>query len=257
MEVLARFLAALDDAGMDGAYWAAGEWWGDYALSVQPRDNFTVDRPQLATLLAHSGTRFLTAVSAATGEVRTLAPDSLASAYGVFAPLDRVQIRDSAGAILEGALLYSSGLQVNFVVPAVTAPGRAAVLLRSGDGLIAAGDVRIDSVAPALFSAAQVVRVAADGVQAIEPVTLPTAIERRGASERLFLVLYGSGFRNGPDTSVRIGGRVVPVGYAGPQPQYAGLDQANVELPGDLAGDLALVLSAGGRNSNALKLVLR
>lgn len=55
--VLERFLRDLDAVKMDGCYWAAGEWWGNYALSVQPQDNFTTDRPQLATLLRHRGAR--------------------------------------------------------------------------------------------------------------------------------------------------------------------------------------------------------
>jgi len=53
--VLERFLDDLDDAKMDGCCWAAGEWWGDYKLSVQPENNFSVDRPQLAILRRHLG----------------------------------------------------------------------------------------------------------------------------------------------------------------------------------------------------------
>ncbi|HWQ53901.1 MAG TPA: cellulase family glycosylhydrolase [Bryobacteraceae bacterium] len=51
--VLDLFLSALDDAGFDGTYWAAGEWWGAYPLSVQPAGGF--DRPQMAVLEAHLG----------------------------------------------------------------------------------------------------------------------------------------------------------------------------------------------------------
>jgi endoglucanase len=49
-KMLARFLRALDDAGMDGCYWAAGEWWGDYPLSLQPRRDFQQDAPQLRSV---------------------------------------------------------------------------------------------------------------------------------------------------------------------------------------------------------------
>jgi endoglucanase len=49
-KVLARFLRALDDAGMDSCYWAAGEWWGDYPLSIQPRRDFEQAAPQLRIL---------------------------------------------------------------------------------------------------------------------------------------------------------------------------------------------------------------
>ena len=36
--VLRRFLATLNDHGIPACCWAAGEWWGDYRLSVQPTD---------------------------------------------------------------------------------------------------------------------------------------------------------------------------------------------------------------------------
>jgi endoglucanase len=41
--VMRSFLAALDRAGMEGCYWAAGEWWGANPLSIQP--NGTEQRP--------------------------------------------------------------------------------------------------------------------------------------------------------------------------------------------------------------------
>jgi aryl-phospho-beta-D-glucosidase BglC (GH1 family) len=46
-----NLLTELDAAGFDSTYWAAGEWWGDYPLSVQPTEDFAVDRPQLSELL--------------------------------------------------------------------------------------------------------------------------------------------------------------------------------------------------------------
>ncbi|HEY3835237.1 MAG TPA: cellulase family glycosylhydrolase, partial [Bryobacteraceae bacterium] len=55
LSVLEDFLNALDQSGFDGTYWAAGEWWGEYPLSVQPTANFTTDRAQMAVLLAHLG----------------------------------------------------------------------------------------------------------------------------------------------------------------------------------------------------------
>jgi endoglucanase len=49
-KVLARFLRALDSAGMASCYWAAGERWGNYPLSIQPRRNFQKAAPQLHVL---------------------------------------------------------------------------------------------------------------------------------------------------------------------------------------------------------------
>ena len=59
LTVLNNFLAALDQAGMPGTYWAAGELWATAPtctcslLSVQPSNDFTTDAEQLPTLLGH------------------------------------------------------------------------------------------------------------------------------------------------------------------------------------------------------------
>jgi uncharacterized protein (TIGR03437 family) len=56
----------------------------------------------------------------------------------------------------------------------------------------------------------------------------------------VFLTLYGTGIRNhgnsSDDVLVTINGVSVPVFYAGPQNQYAGLDQINVPLLLSLRG---------------------
>ena len=46
----------LQENGVNGTYWSAGPRWGDYKLAVQPTDNYTVDRPQLETLLKYKTT---------------------------------------------------------------------------------------------------------------------------------------------------------------------------------------------------------
>ena len=38
-KVTLGFLKACQEAQVGVCYWAAGEWWGDYPLSIQPRDN--------------------------------------------------------------------------------------------------------------------------------------------------------------------------------------------------------------------------
>lgn len=48
---LAKFQAAMHRAGIVGCYWAGGEWWGNYALSVQPTANFTEDARVLSVLM--------------------------------------------------------------------------------------------------------------------------------------------------------------------------------------------------------------
>lgn len=41
LPMLERMQAAMREAGMEGAYWGGGEWWGAHRLSIQPTDGFT------------------------------------------------------------------------------------------------------------------------------------------------------------------------------------------------------------------------
>ena len=50
LNVLDNFMQALDKADMGSAYWAAGIRWGDYALAIQPRNNYTDHALQMAIL---------------------------------------------------------------------------------------------------------------------------------------------------------------------------------------------------------------
>jgi len=44
--VLSATLAAVRQADMSACYWAAGEWWNDYPLSIQPRNELRDPAPQ-------------------------------------------------------------------------------------------------------------------------------------------------------------------------------------------------------------------
>jgi endoglucanase len=51
LKVHAPFLAQLDRAGVEGCWWAAGEWWPpDYKLSLQPREQLQKAAPQMEGL---------------------------------------------------------------------------------------------------------------------------------------------------------------------------------------------------------------
>jgi uncharacterized protein (TIGR03437 family) len=290
--VLENFLAALDAAGMDGAYWAAGEWWGSYPLSVQPEGNFTLDRPQMPILTAHAGGGFLTAYSAASASVQRASGSSLVTIYGsgftdqtastpgAAYPLSlggvTVQVTDTSGAVAPSGLLYVSPAQVNLQMPERLAPGRAKIAVFHAGTEVAAGAVQIAVPAPALFTAnsagsglaaAQIVRVRADDTQTWEPVVRFDAdqnsytavpIDFGLTSDRLFLVLYGTGVQ-GRNAAVQIGAIAAPVHYAGPQLQYAGVDQINVELPRVLAGagQVSVKLVLDGVAANPVTIVFR
>jgi uncharacterized protein (TIGR03437 family) len=153
-----------------------------------------------------------------------------------------VRVRDSAGSERAAPLLFVAPRQVNYVIPAGTAPGTATVTISSVDGTVSTGKLAVRTVAPQLFTvdslpAGVLVRVR-DGVQTIEPLfeTTPTGIRARPIdmgpeTDQLFLSLFGTGLRFATDVSVEIGGVKGAVVYSGPQNEFAGLDQVNVLLP--------------------------
>jgi endoglucanase len=293
MTVLDNFLVALDAAGLDGSYWAAGEWWGAYPLSVQPQNNFTTDRPQLGVLSGHLAPASFTTVSAASSTGFAFAPDSLVSGYGAGLALDsqpasvlplptslggvQVELTDAAGAQVLAPLVYVSPGQVNYVVPANVALGKLDVAVLNSGSVVSRGTLELDKVAPAIFSAnsdgrgiaaAQVLRVRADGTQVYEQVAQFDAVQGRyvaapidfGAStDRLFLLLYGTGFRNANVTGLQLGAVNLALSYAGKQPQFSGLDQLNAELPRSLAaaGEVVVKFQADGKAANQVTLTFR
>jgi endoglucanase len=279
--VLDNFFAALDAAGMDGAYWAAGEWWGNYALSVQPAAIFTVDRPQMSTLLAHAGGGYLTALSAASASVARAAPGSLVSIYGVEFTVQTaqatatpwpvaladitVQVTDASGATASAGLLYVSPGQINLQMPALAATGRATITVLRGSSRVASGTIQLTATAPAIFTAngagygaaaAQVIRLKGDGSIVYESAAAP--IDFGPESDRLFLALYGTGVRCN-SVSLSLAALQVPVQSAGAQGQFPGLDQINVGLPRSLAGqgETGVALTCDGIRANGVTVTFR
>jgi uncharacterized protein (TIGR03437 family) len=218
----------------------------------------------------------LTAVSAASFQGGTLAPEQLAAAFGAglssatllartiplpFVLNDLVlRVRDSAGVERLAPLLFVSPLQINFQVPAGTANGTALLSLTSvsnRDNLLASGSVNIGALAPGVFTAdgsgtglaqAQVLRIAANGALSYEPVFRYDAAARRfmavpisfgAATDQLFLICFGTGVRgraNLADVTATIADVPVTVLFAGAQGSLVGVDQINLALPRTLAG---------------------
>ena len=138
----------------------------------------------------------------------------------------------------------------------------------NGAGGVVPIQVTIGSVAPGLFTAAangkglaaaQIIRVHADGTQTVENVsTAPIDI----GSDSLYLVLYATGIRNrsaAGNVTCTINGLNLPVSYAGAQPQFPGLDQADVLLPATLkaAGQVNVALMVDGQVSNTVSLTFQ
>lgn len=178
----------------------------------------------------------------------------------------QIAIVDSQGVRRRAGLIYVSPRQINWVAPAGLAAGEAALTVESeSGGLRAIGTLRVQPVAPALFTAdgsgsgrpaALATRIGADGSRTVSLAADP--IDAAGAQD-VFLELFGTGIRGAADrVEVRVGGVRAEVLYAGPQAEFAGLDQVNTRLPKPLpSGDITLELTADGIKANAVTLTLR
>ncbi len=191
-----------------------------------------------------------------------------------------IKLKDSADKTHDAPLFFVSPGQANFLVPAAAALGPATLTATSGNGKVALGTVQIDAVAPGLFTAnasgqgvpaAVALRDKADGSQVFEQVARFDAAQNRfvavpldvsNPQEQVFLVLFGTGFRNRRDlstVSVRIGGLEAAVSYAGAQGGLVGLDQLNMLVPRALSGrgEVDVVLSVDGKGANTVRIAVR
>jgi len=242
-----------------------------------------------------NGVSYVAAVSAASYSAEAVAPDSIVAAFGLNlaaasssaseVPLPErlagtaVRIIDRLNREFVAPLFHASPGQVNLLLPEGLAAGSATILLDNGPGgQIAAGSLRIETIAPGIFTAnsdgqgtpaALLLRVSPDGEAAYEPVSAydtltglhsPRRIIFGPPSESLFLVLFGTGMRRFSSTenvSVQLGDQQLPVKFLGPAPRLVGVEQANVSLPPNLAGrgSLPLRLLVDGKTSNQVILL--
>ena len=232
-----------------------------------------------------------TILSAATPSTIGIAPGSLATASGqglgtdsgeIFGPFPQsfggttITIVDSAGKSQNALLAYVSPIQVTFQVPAATAPGNAQVTVTSVSGSQTAANIPIATVAPSLFTlnngglaAATAIRVAADGTQTIQPVYalsatgsfVPNPINMGSATDQVYLAMFGTGLQAAgmANVKVTVGGINAMVVYAGPQGNFAGLDQVNVLLPASLAGkgNVNVLMTASGIAANSVQITIQ
>jgi uncharacterized protein (TIGR03437 family) len=191
-----------------------------------------------------------------------------------------VKVKDSLGVERSALLFFVSPTQVNYLLPAGTARGLATVTVTSGSGEISLSTVQIGLTAPGLFAAnatgtglaaAVILRVKADGTQNYEPVGqvdpqqnrfIARPIDLGVANEQVFLILYGSGWRNRgglENVSVKVGGVNAPVTFAAAQGSLFGFDQINARLPRSLAGrgEVEISLSVDGKAANVVKVSIK
>src|SRR5262249_29137469 len=145
--------------------------------------------------------------------------------------------------VTNGAASQAAIGTIQSVVPALfSADG-------TGSGVAAATAVRTQAGNPQLQSPVPVFQCTGSGCVSV-PISL-------GVDTPVYVTFYGTRFRNRSslaNTGVKINGVSVPVLYAGPTPNFAGLDQVNVSLVASLRGskESSVVLTVDGQTSNSV-----
>ncbi len=246
---------------------------GDFSFSDTPinREAAGAAADSLPLNFAREDERPLTVVSAANFSEQRLARDSIAVAIGnnLHGQTGGTQVwlLDAEGVEHSARLLSVSPEQIAFQIPADAAIGSARLAIRNQSGpseMVFATQAEIVEAAPAVFSttlenqrwpAAALLRIHSDGRLSYDPIWRLAF----GEEEQLILVLFGTGLRHHQGrVSAQIGAIQLPVLYAGPQGEFAGLDQLNLSLPRSLAGsgEMILKLSVDGHPANPLRLVI-
>ena len=192
----------------------------------------------------------------------------------------QVQVKDSAGTTRNAPLFFVSPTQVNFQIPSGTNAGAATISVLLNGSTVGQGTAAIVSVSPGIFTAnstgkgipsAVVLRVKADGTQSYEALSqydssqnsfVAMPIDLGASTDQLFLVVFGTGFRNRTSlstVSATIGGTLASVGFAGAQGNLIGVDQANITIPRSLSGrgNVDVILSADGDSSNTVTINIK
>jgi len=245
-----------------------------------------VSTPDIATIAPVSAASF-TGPSLAAEEIIAAFGANLASGVQIAqtVPLptsllgSSVKVKDKNNIERSASLFFVSPGQVNFQIPPGTPEGKATITITNANAALVSVTVLIEKTAPGIFSAnangkdvaaAVLLRVKSDGSQTFEPVAqlgaqnilFPVPIDFGPPSDQLFLILFGTGWRNRSaleNVSAQIGGVNVPVQFAGAQGSFVGEDQMNLQLPRSLAGmgETEVAIRVDGQLANLVKIAFR
>jgi uncharacterized protein (TIGR03437 family) len=227
--------------------------------------------PQLAmeSIAAAFGQNFAATTQASPGD-RAL-PTNLAGAS--------VSVVDSNGTSRLAPLFFVAPTQINFQIPPGTTAGNGTISVIIANQTVASGAVSIVNTAPGIFTANAtgsgiasgiLLRIKSNGTQLYEPIfridsqnqfaPIPIDLgpDQGVNTDRVFLAVFGSGFRFRSSlgaVAATLGGTPAQVLFAGAQPSFVGLDQANIQLPRSLIGrgDVDLVFTVDGQNANTVR----
>lgn len=230
----------------------------------------------------------LAVVNAASFIGDVVAPESIAAMFGSFqtlkgqiaaattAPLPTTLggITVSVNGVVAGLFFVSNG-QINFLVPPSVPDGMATVTVTNANGTTRTGTVNIVRAAPGVISANSTGTGTAAGLTTFDGVTFLSLLNPDGSERAVdpgtkdrpnFLILYATGLRRTPAAnpgdangvaeavSVTIQGVPVTPTFVGPVSGLEGVDQLNVPIPPELAGQgkVSVRLVTNGQASNVV-----
>jgi uncharacterized protein (TIGR03437 family) len=257
---------------------SSSELWKVYAapgqtVSVAALNPDGVHTPA-KTFIRQGTARSLAAVSAANYSPDSLAPDSIAAAFGTNLATN-LMVADVtplptnlAGTSVRvngtlAPLFFVSPTQVNFLIPSETLTGGAVVEIVSGDTTLSRGAINLSSAAPSLFTSNAQGTGAPAAVATKDGVNFYLVGNADGSPNPTdpgdYLILFGSGIRKSPIglMKITIGGVEAAVLYAGAQGGFAGLDQINTQIPTGISGVVDVVVSVNGKTANVVQARIR
>jgi uncharacterized protein (TIGR03437 family) len=169
---------------------------------------------------------------------------------------------------LSAQLLYVSPTQINYIMPANTDQGTAAITVMNGGNAVAVSTVAVEMVSPSIFTilasgkGTPAAQTTFDGVsfQSVGYADGSARVLSVGTASRPnYLVLYGTGLRRRSSLSnvrVTIGGVPAEVTFLGAHSRLAVLDQMNLTLPQELRGrgNVDAVVTIDGKTANIVTL---
>ena len=218
---------------------------------------------------AATSTAAIQGVTDSAGYGPRIAPGSLASVFGT----NFASGTDSAGGFplptsLDGAsvtiggvtapLVYVSPTQINFQVPSSLKSGVQAVVVQGPGGASSSYNVTVTSAAPAIYQSGTNHAVVQNSDSSVNSDSAPAAA---GSTVTVYLTGIGAVDNSVSDgsptptsplsnataaSSATIGPMAATIKFLGLTPGFAGLAQANIQVPSLPAGDYPLVITVGG-----------
>ncbi len=159
-------------------------------------------------------------------------------------------------------LLYVGPNQINYVVPSATeVDATATVVVTNEQGtVLAQGELYMAASSLNIFTQNQQGTGSPAAAFTADGITYTQVNNGDGSTNNVppgnYLILFGTGVRDGKDVKAFIGGIEAQVDYAGAQPSYVALDQINIRIPEAVTGQglLDVVITDGLTTSNSVSI---